>query len=82
MSRSKTGIEIRRERHPDNRGGDLVIRTRHLRMRLAAYYGTPPGSHVGLWRTHSGELYGVNLRIGRRYTGPCLTVFVHILQGR
>jgi hypothetical protein len=51
-------------------------------VRFAVYYGTPPGSHIGVWRTHWGDLRGLNVRIGRRYVGPCLTAFVHTKPSR
>jgi len=71
-----------RDRHPENRGGDLVIETASRWVRFAVYWGTPPGSHIWLWRTSWGELKGLNLRIGRRYVGPCLTMFVHTHPAR
>lgn len=52
------------------------------RLRVGAFYGSPPGSHIGLWRTNYHGLKGLNLRIGRRYVGPCLTVLVHWLPVR
>lgn len=73
-------IETRGERNADQRGGDIRIETRRRWLRLAVYYGTPPGSRIGFWRTgggFSGSLRGWNVRVGRRYVGPCLTVFVH-----
>ncbi|MCX5066631.1 hypothetical protein OOJ91_12155 [Micromonospora lupini] len=73
-------IEARRERNDTQSGGDVVIRTGRRWLRLAAYYGTPPGSHIGFWRTRggfSGGIHGWNLRVGKRYIGPCLTAFVH-----
>lgn len=70
-------VKGRRERHPGNRGGDLVIEIGPRWFRFAAYFGTPPGSHIGYWRTRVEDMRGVNLRLGRRYTGPCLTLFIH-----
>jgi hypothetical protein len=70
-------VEANRERHVDNRGGDLVVLIGRRWIRFAAYYGTPPGSRIGLWRTRAYGLYGLNLRVGKRITGPCLTTFVH-----
>lgn len=70
-------VEVSRDRHRDNRGGDLVVRLFGRWVRFAAYYGTPPGSHIGVWRTRMGEMVGINLRVGRRYVGPTLTTFVH-----
>ncbi|MFG2059681.1 hypothetical protein ACGFI9_37285 [Micromonospora sp. NPDC048930] len=70
-------VETRRERTEHQRGGDIVIRTRRRWLRLAVYYGTPPGSHIGFWRTKGHGLRGWNLRLGKRYAGPCLTAFVH-----
>lgn len=62
----------------EQRGGSIMFRSsRRWWIRLAAYYGRPPGSHIGLWRTRVDPLYGLNLRIGKRYVGPCLTMFVH-----
>ena len=46
-------------------------------IRFGAFYGEPPGSHIGLWRTRVDNLRGVNLRIGKRYLGPCFTVLAH-----
>ncbi|MFY1595464.1 hypothetical protein [Micromonospora sp. WMMD737] len=70
-------IKARRERGVDQHGGDIVIKTTGRWLRLAVYYGTPPGSHIGFWRTRYGTLRGWNLRLGKRYVGPCLTAFVH-----
>jgi hypothetical protein len=70
-------VVARREWSSDNKGGDLVLWTRRRRYRLAAYWGTPPGSHIGFWRTRAGGLRGINLRIGRRYVGPFLTILAH-----
>lgn len=61
-------------------GGDIVIVVGRRWIRLAAYAGTPPGGHMGWWRTdggYPGSLRGVNYRCGRAYRGPCLTLFVH-----
>lgn len=77
MSADLLRVKGSRERNADQLGGDLVIETLGRWVRFAAYYGTPPGSHIGLWRTSVDDLRGLNLRIGRRYRGPCLTVFVH-----
>ncbi len=55
------------------------------RFRVAGFYGSPPGSHIGVWRTKwpsgASTLHGVNLRFGRRYVGPCLTLLVHWRRG-
>lgn len=71
-------IKVSRDRHPDNRGGDVVVEAFGRWVRVALYVGTPPGSHIGIWRTSWGELKGLNVRVGRRYVGPCVTAFVHI----
>lgn len=65
-----------------NRGGDIVVEMFGRWMRFALYVGSPPGSHIGLWRTKWGELSGINLRVGRRYIGPCVTLFVHTRRSR
>lgn len=73
------------ENNDDQIGGDIQITACGRWVRFAAYLGTPPGSHIGLWRTgggYSGSLQGINLRVGRRYLGPCLTVFAHTRQAR
>lgn len=63
-------------------GGDFRIVLFGYWLRLAMFYGQPPGSHIGLWRTRFGTLRGLNLRIGRRYIGPCLTLFMHTRNQR
>lgn len=70
-------IKTTHERNQWQRGGDIRFRTARRWLRLAAYYGEPPGSHIGFWRTRYGSLSGWNLRLGKRIVGPCLTVFVH-----
>lgn len=75
-------ITVSREWCPDQKGGDLVVEVLGRWVRFALYVGTPPGSHIGLWRTNWGYLKGVNLRIGKRYVGPCVTVFVHTMPSR
>lgn len=79
-------IEIRGEWHSGTRGrpvdygqrgGDVVVTAFGRWIRVALYIGSPPGSNIGIWRTRAGELTGVNVRVGRRYIGPCLTAFVH-----
>ena len=59
------------------RWADVRLSRRDQWIRLGVFYGTPPGSHIGLWRTRYDDLYGWNLRIGRRYTGPCVTLVLH-----
>ncbi len=56
---------------------DVRVETANHMARAFACYGTPPGSHIGLWFTRAGTVRGINLRIGRRYVGPCLTMLVH-----
>lgn len=58
-------------------GGDIRIVLFDRWWRAALYFGQPPGSHIGLWRTRTDGLQGINLRVGHRYIGPCLTVFIH-----
>lgn len=70
-------ILARAERSGSQRGGDVVVESRSRRLRLGAYYGEPPGSHIGYWRTRMGAMRGWNLRVGKRYSGPCLTLFLH-----
>jgi hypothetical protein len=71
-------IETHYANHPgEQREAGVVFTTRRRWLRLFAAYGTPPGSHIGLWRTDTGTVHGWNLRIGRRYVGPCLTLLTH-----
>src|SRR6185369_9357910 len=73
------------ERHwrfaPESRGNNLeatiVFQIGSRWIRLGVFYGTPPGSHIGFWRTQWADLRGLNLRIGRRYIGPCLGFLAH-----
>lgn len=58
-------------------GVNVVLTTRGRWLRFAVFYGTPPGSHIGVWRTRVDDLRGVNVRVGRRITGPTLTLLVH-----
>lgn len=73
----KVTVEVRGERNDSQIGGDVVLTGLGRWVRGAVYLGTPPGSHIGLWRTQYGPLQGLNLRVGRQYLGPCLTLFVH-----
>ncbi len=70
-------VKTHAQRLPDGFESDLVLQTDGRWLRLGAFYGTPPGSHIGLWRTRWGSVRGVNLRVGRRYIGPCLTLLIH-----
>lgn len=77
-------LSVESEWADGNKG--LGVRLRSLRTggfwRIAAYWGTPPGSHIGFWRTrYDGVLRGLNYRIGRRYVGPTLTMFMHWRRG-
>jgi hypothetical protein len=68
---------FRTARHASQNEAEVVILTARRRLRLLGVYGTPPGSHIGLWRTRTDDISGWNLRVGRRYVGPCLTVLAH-----
>lgn len=71
-------IETSYANHPGiQRDAEIVFTTRRRRLRLFAAFGTPPGSHIGLWHTNTGTVHGWNLRVGRRYVGPCLTLLAH-----
>ena len=70
-------LEFGRERNDQQWGGDARISGSRRWVRLALYIGTPPGSHIGFWRTRVADLRGWNLRIGRRYAGPTLTLMLH-----
>lgn len=74
-------IKFEREHNDQQRGGDVVITAGKRWLRVALYIGSPPGSHIGFWRTRIGPMRGLNLRIGRRYVGPCVTVFAHYRNG-
>jgi hypothetical protein len=69
-------IETRTESHPDQRYAEIKVTTRNRWTRFVATFGTPPGSHIGFWRTNWFSLKGWNLRVGRRYQ-TCLTLFIH-----
>lgn len=71
-------IEIRREWHPwTNVGGDIRIGDvrRGRWVRFAVYYGQPPGSRMGIWRTRCDTLRGWNWRYGGMHR--CVSVLVH-----
>lgn len=44
-------------------------------FRVAAYWGSAPGSHMGFWRSNAFGLRGWNYRVGN--LNRCLTAFVH-----
>lgn len=61
-----------------NRGAALVVRLFGRWVRLGVAVGSPPGSHIGFWRSRMGSgMAGWNLRVGKRYIGPCVTAWVH-----
>jgi hypothetical protein len=65
------------EKDVDQLGLDVRAVALGRHVRLAGYLGTPPGSKIGFWRTSIDDLRGVNFRLGRQYTGPCLTLLLH-----
>lgn len=47
-------------------------------VRVGAFYGPPPGSHMGLWRTRCDDLRGLNWRVQlRNRPWRCLTLIAH-----
>ena len=71
-------------RYIDKRDGwelDLRIETPGRWVRGGLFWGMPPGSHIGFWRTRLGDFHGWNFRVGKRYSGPCLTALVHTAPG-
>lgn len=44
-------------------------------VRLGAFLGEAPGSHMGLWHTDTGTVHGWNYRIGS--IGRCVTLLAH-----
>ena len=76
-------LTIETTRHPPEQTDiNLVIEYCGHWFRLFAAYGIPPGSNIGLWHTSMGEVHGWNFRVGRRLTGPCLTVLAHTRKDR
>lgn len=71
------------EWYPDQKGLDVRLVSRRTGgfWRVSAYWGTPPGSHIGFWRTRFGAVRGFNYRFGRRINGPCLTILTHWRRG-
>jgi hypothetical protein len=71
-------VEVNAFRHPGVQSGvEVRVDVPGRWVRLVANVGVPPGSHIGLWRTAADDLRGINLRLGRRYVGPCLTLLAH-----
>jgi hypothetical protein len=62
-------------------GGDIRFYGRRRWVRLAVYWGVPPGSHIGLWRTDTGTVHGWNLRIGWRHRST-IEGFCHTRKAR
>ena len=70
-------LERRSGHAAEQRWADVRLSGPDRWVRFGVFYGTPPGSHIGLWRTRVDDLRGWNLRVGRRYAGPCLTMLAH-----
>lgn len=75
-------IEGELRRVSDGWEANLTAKSRRRWVRLFACYGPPPGSRIGIWHTDTGTVHGWNLRIGRRYIGPCLTLLTHTRPAR
>lgn len=47
--------------------------------RAGLFYGPPPGSHTGWWRTRAGSVRGINYRVelSRLPRWRCLTFLLH-----
>ncbi len=74
------GVTVSTSGGPDIGGGwqrDVRVETASHMVRAFACYGIPSGSHIGVWRTRAYGVCGINLRIGRRIIGPCLTLLIH-----
>jgi hypothetical protein len=75
----------KRLRRPEN-GDDgfeacVAITVPGRRLRLGAFYGEAPGSHmagkhVAAWRTRMGSFRGINIRFGW-WPRPCVTLLAH-----
>jgi len=70
-------VKVHARRLDDGWEADLVWNGPRRWARVGAFWGTPPGSHIGLWRTRMRSVHGWNYRVGRRYRGPCLTLLAH-----
>jgi hypothetical protein len=61
-----------------NRGVALIIRAFGRWVRIGVAVGSPPGSNIGWWGQRiPGGFSTINYRVGKRYSGPCLTLWVH-----
>lgn len=57
---------------------EVVIRTRKRWVRLFICHDRKAGwPRYGFWRTGGWEVRGVNLRVGVKFPGPCVTALVH-----
>lgn len=70
-------VETHARRLADGFESSIVFLFGRRWIRFGAFYGSPPGSHIGLWRTNAFGLRGLNLRVGKRYIGPCFTLLAH-----
>lgn len=82
-------IELRSATHPPYPGMGVPLREFEIRwrgqdpnhfIRFGAFYGPPPGSHMGFWRTRAYGLRGLNYRIGSFHRA--LTFLLHWRLGR
>lgn len=70
-------VEARTGRTLGQSYGELVVRTRKRWLRFfVAYDDKAPWPRYGFWRTRGWEVRGVNLRVGAKFPGPCVTVAV------
>lgn len=67
--RARLSVEFDTGRHTDQTDVNLVIRT-------------PRRWHTDTGGPFGGAVHGWNLRVGRRYTGPCLTLLAHTRPAR
>jgi hypothetical protein len=75
MTRTFGPVEVHGEWFDFQKGCGLRLTLPGRWFRVAVFYGTPPGSHMGFWRTRVDTLRGWNYRVGtiRR----CATVLLH-----
>lgn len=76
MTRTFGPVEIHGEWFDVQKGCGLRLTLPGRWFRVAAFFGQPPGSHMGFWRTRAYGLRGWNYRVGT--FRHCLTVLLHI----
>lgn len=81
MARRRWALLPHWQRLDDGFETELRLDSPRRWFRVGLFYGPPPGSHMGFWRTRGYGVRGWNYRVQVRPPGPgrwrCLTALAH-----